>query len=91
MSQSNIEYFNSLLLAANWNSVIDITDTETAFSNFFKIIKDCFEQAFPLKVSKSNKQFIPLHPWMSHGLLTSRKAKIKLFRKKLNRIQYQQI
>ena len=80
MSDKNIECFQNLLAASNWNSVTDSIDIELAFSSFFNIIDDCFIQAFPLRKKTINKQAFP---WMTQGLLVSHRIKKSYFVKKI--------
>ena len=55
----------------------------SSFKTFFDTIDKCFEDSFPKKtvsVSKKSKQNAP---WMTTGLYTSRKHKLRLYSKKL--------
>ena len=83
MNSANKSEFKDKLENTDWNFIYQDCDTESAFSNFFHHLDNCFESSFPKKIIKSSKQKIPLNPWMSMGLLNSRKKKNILFRKKL--------
>lgn len=77
--------FQSILTSQNWNSVIDENRPALAFACFFNIIKTCYDEAFPVVQYTSTVKNTPINPWMTHGLLQSRKTKQKLYsRKTLN-------
>lgn len=62
----------------DWTPVIS-DNTVQAFSIFQKIFFDQHKTSCPLIVS--NKKFVPQQPYMTKGLLKSRRIKMKLYRK----------
>ena len=75
--------FLRLLEIQPWDNILNDFNPVSAFDNLFSYIDTCFEESFPEKqclCSPKNKQYVP---WMTSGLLTSRKRKLKLFHKKL--------
>ena len=76
--------FDNLLKTNDWTNVTNEMNPKNAFNNFFEVIDESVNIAFPeisVKVSQKNA---PINPWMTQGLLISRKHKEKLFTKKLN-------
>ena len=57
--------------------------TKHTFDNFFEILDGAVNKVFPETLIKVHKFNSPLNPWMTTGLLTSRKRKEKLASKKL--------
>ena len=83
MNEINQVRFRNLLYEQNWEGVVNEQDPEKSFKNFFKIFNELFNLCFPEIDLKPNKNKIKIHPWMSNGLLTSRKRKLKLLNKKI--------
>lgn len=54
-----------------------------AFKNFWATFDGYFDFAFPECETKFTKRFCPLNPWMTMGLLQSRRQKSKLAGKKM--------
>ena len=77
--------FKSLLQPAQWTCVTNENRPASAFSNFFGILDASFEVSFPKFIFKPNKRCTPLQPWMTPGLLKSRKRKEKLATVKIKR------
>ena len=65
--------------------VTDIQNPENAFDNFFEIINEARDLAFPETEIKPKKDKIKHSPWMTQGLLVSLKQKQKLFSLKLRK------
>jgi len=59
-------------------------DPVTAFSEFSSISNNIYEDSFPLKESKPNKNKNPINPWFTSILLLSRKIK-EITKKKFKR------
>ena len=74
----SLEYLRRYLTQVDWNPVYS-DDTTGAFVKFEKIFYEATQICCPLVKNKNFNK--PLNPWMSRGLLTSRKMKEKLFRK----------
>ena len=78
--------FKTLLNSFNWTeNILDENRPKQAFNNFFNIIDSCVDLAFPEVTTKTSNKYTPINPWMSGGLLTSRKQKEKLASKKLRK------
>ena len=75
--------FKNLIKDFTWDSVINEHDPQQAFSKFFDIFNGAFNLSFPETELKPNKNKIRVNPWMTSGLLISRKTKEKLFSLKL--------
>ena len=63
----------------DWSSDLKIDNCQKAFTSINNKINDFYREAFPYKTFNKNKASNPLNPWMSTGLLKSRKTKEKLF------------
>ena len=83
MTEKNKQTFSKLLQDHNWDNVLFNSDPNSAFSDFFNHIDRYYDMAFPEKPVKLSKRNKPNSPWITTGLLESRKHKQKLFSKKL--------
>lgn len=75
--------FASLLESATWETILTENRPEHAYRLFYEHVDNSFDLAFPISQVKNNVNRIPLSPWMTQGLLQSRKHKDKLGTKKL--------
>lgn len=75
-----LEFLNALN-SRSWLEILTLNCPNLACDLFCQIFNDLFEIFFPIKTCKLNKNHIPLNPFMSHGLLKSRKTKLKLARR----------
>ena len=82
-SQSNVDNFTNSLRNLSWNDVLSSPATQTSYDNFHGTFFDLFNFHFPLSKKKFNKNFNKKDPWMSAGLLTSRRRKNSLFKQSL--------
>ena len=83
MSKKNKDAFCKKIEDSNIHSVVNDYNPITAFETFSNILNSNFEESFPLIESKPNKNNTPINPWMTPGLLISKKEKDKLASKKL--------
>ena len=83
MNNETIQGYKSLLESATWETVLNENRPLNAYNSFFEHIDGSFDLAFPVVQVKHNISKIPLNPWMTRGLLQSRKHKDKLGVKKL--------
>ena len=77
-SKPNLTKFNDTLLRFDWSNVISSNDTQISYSNFSDSFFTLYNLHFPLKKIKFNKIYHKLEIWMSSGLLTSRREKMRL-------------
>ena len=75
--------FEDLLLNENWTDLMSENRPEHAFSMFFNKINRCHENAFPFIETKPTIKNTPINPWMTAGLLKSRKRKQQLYAKQI--------
>ena len=80
MSLKNINAFCEILSKANWDSIHEENEVIKAFDNFYNKITDTAELSFPLKLVKTKK--VNKVPWMTPGLLKSKKQKTNCLIKK---------
>lgn len=73
--------FKEILLDASWEEVLASNCPNEASSLFCNRFFEIFNDSFPLMATKKNKNYNPLNPFMSKGLLISRRKKIMLSRK----------
>ena len=81
MSSKNITAFCDLLTKSNWDFIQEENDITKAYDYFYEKINATAEISFPLKVVKVAKSFKV--PWMTPGLIKSKKIKNKLLNKKI--------
>jgi exonuclease III len=77
-SQNNVNNFTNLLLAQNWNHVLECDETQNAYNLFSDTFFNIFNASFPLTRAKFNRNVHAVEKWMSIGLLTSCRNKIQL-------------
>ena len=75
---ANIDRFKDYLLAKDWSNVLSSTDAQCSYNNFQEIFSKSYDLHLPLITKKFNKNFHKKEPWMTGGLLTSRRSKINL-------------
>ena len=78
LSDTNICNFNDSLISMNWTNVTSSADTQSAFDTFSDEFYSLYDTHIPLVTVKFNKNFHKIDPWITKGLLTSRRQKIKL-------------
>ena len=88
-SELNINKFNNMLTATNFEDVLDMNDPELAYSLFMDKYKYCFNECFPEKLTKlkMNKKYVKKEPWMTDDLMIMLKEKSKLYCKKIKMLQ----
>ena len=72
--------FFECLSALSWNEILEIECPSLSYSKFFDIFMEFFNLNFPFVHNFKNKDFIPKQPFMTTGLLRSRKIKENLAR-----------
>ncbi len=77
-SQYNYDRFLDALNSINWNVMTDMNDTQQIYDFFSETFLSIFNLYFPILFKKANKNNQPMNPWMTRGLLISRKQKIHL-------------
>ena len=85
INSTTVTAFKGLLETVPWTNVTDENRPKQAFDNFFEKLDCCGEVAFPVTDVKISKRVCPLNPWMTPGLLRSRRQKEKLAVKKMRR------
>ena len=80
INDETIPGFENLLITAPWDRVMK-DDPKVAFDNFFEIIGNATDVAFPeVEITPKSAKNVR-SPWMSSGLLKSSRTKNKLFSK----------
>ena len=82
MSEKNMVAFKESLDDIDWTPVYD-ENPKVAFDEFYNIIDTKFEEHFPIIKHRKRKDLNPMNPYMTKGLLVSRKRKNKLAAKKI--------
>ena len=72
-SEANITRFKIAMGSYNWDHVLSENCTQSAYTNFITTFSMLFDTFFPIKKTKFNRNFNSIEPWMSSGILTSRK------------------
>ena len=80
-----IPKFQTLLAETSWNDVINENRPEYAYQHFFDIINRYMDEAFPVQTIKMCNKKMSFHPWITPGILISRKTKQKLLALKIRK------
>ena len=84
INSAKISMLEQNLVHTDWSSVTNEKNPVIAYKNFFQLFYKTFNMHCPVITKRiKNKRDIPLHPWMTKGLLVSRKRKEKLLKEKL--------
>ena len=83
INENTTPAFKTLLESVPWNIVTEENRPKQAFEKFFERLDVCGDMAFPIVEQKISKRVCPLKPWMTSGLLKSRRQKEKLAAKKM--------
>jgi len=78
MSEDNKAKFKESLDNCHWGEIYGSDCPQGGFDLFFNKFNSLYEIHFPLKKIKFNKNFHKIEPFMTQGLLISRKEKIVL-------------
>ena len=74
-SPDGIQRFKTALSNYNWTHVTNQTCVQEATNNFLSTFNTLFNTFFPETTKTFNKSVNPIEPWMSRGILISRKNK----------------
>ena len=77
-SALNTQHFISSMTNMTWNHVLTNYDTQLAYDSFSDTFYDIFNLYFPIQTKKINKRYHNLEPWMTSGILKSRRTKLFL-------------
>ena len=77
-TEDSINRFNDSLSAMSWNNVIQSNDPQLSFNNFTETFSSLHDIHLPIVTKKFNRNFHKIEPWITNGLLTSRRQKINL-------------
>ena len=77
-SDANLDYFKNSLSALGWHDVTSTSDPQLALNSFSETFTSLYDLHFPLVTKKFNKNFHKIEPWITGGILTSRRRKIEL-------------
>ena len=75
-SELNISNFKNSLSTLGWVNVTEQQDPQLAFNNFSDTFSTLYNLHMPLKTKKFNRNFSNIEPWMTTGLLISRRKKL---------------
>jgi hypothetical protein len=82
-SNDNLLEFKRLLSLSNWDAVLLKEDVDEAYDEFWSIYTGLFNQNFPLKKRRFNKNIHKIQNFMTNGLLISRNNKKVLYKTSL--------
>ena len=74
-SPDSILKFKNALSGYNWQHVTEQNCVQEATNNFFATFDALFDAFFPLTTKNFCKSLNPIEPWMSRGILISRRQK----------------
>ena len=78
VNDSTIPKFQRLISETSWDNIINENRPEYAYQRFFDTLNDLADQAFPEQIQKLSLTRLPIQPWITPGILISRKTKQKL-------------
>ena len=81
-SEANLARFKVSLSSMGWTNVTSIADPQLALNNFSETFSSLYDLHFPLITKKFNKNFHRVEPWITNGLLVSRRQKLLLEKQK---------
>jgi len=73
-----LDNFKETISNINWNFVGEQDGPQNAYNVFSDTFINLYELSFPVFHTRFNKNFHAIEPWMSKGLLISRKRKLEL-------------
>jgi hypothetical protein len=74
-SDVNISEFKRTIENLSWNQVLNCNNTQEAYNQFSDTFLTLYDLHFPVTTKTFNKNFHKLEPWMTAGILISRKTK----------------
>jgi hypothetical protein len=80
----NLNKFKAEMSLKNWDCVLNSQDINNAYSEFWNVYNTCHNATFPLKKIRFNKNIHKKNPFMTIGLLTSRKTKNQLHKRSIS-------
>jgi hypothetical protein len=83
-SENNMNNFKLSLGNFGWNDVLSTNDTQAAYNTFSDTFLSLHDIHFPNKTVKFNKNIHNIEPWMTTGLLLSRRQKNFLCKQSLS-------
>jgi hypothetical protein len=88
-SVQKIDNFRDNVRPLRWNNVTSENDANVCFDNFWNDFSAMYELYFPPKRIKFNKNYHKINPYMTPGLLVSRRNKLSLQKKSIiNLVMY---
>jgi len=82
-SLTNLSDFKTALRDTNWQTTLNARDVNESYNCFWNIFSNLYEQHFPLRKVKRNKNFHKINNFMTQGLLNSRNTKNSLHKASL--------
>ena len=83
-STEAIEKFKNALQETNWESILNDTNTNSAYDKFLDIYTSLLNEHLKLVTTKFNKYKHKLKSWITKGILKSLKTKDKLYKKMIS-------
>ena len=82
-SNENVEKFKRALHSYKWDHVLTEKCPQSAYTNFSNTFNNLVDTFFPESSKKFNSNIHKIDPWMTAGILTSRRNKGILYKKQL--------
>jgi hypothetical protein len=82
-SNAKIDNFRDNLRNIRWNNVVSFQDANVCYNNFWNDFSLLYNLHFPVKKVTFNRNVHRVNPYMTIGLLISRRRKIELHKKAL--------
>ena len=83
--------FKNILAQTDFSEVLNNADPDGAHNCFLHVYSSLFDNACPIKYIRATSEYIKREPWITGGLMISIINKSKLYRKKINKPNEQNI
>ena len=83
-TNENIDQFKSVLSDLSWVEVFTSSDAQLSYDSFSNTFNELFNNYFPEREIRFNKNIHKIEPFMTHGLLVSRQIKQELEKTSIN-------
>ena len=91
LKDSNIKDFKNILAQTDFSEVLNNADPDGAYNCFLHVYSSLFDKACPIKYIRATSKYIKREPWITGGMMISIINKSKLYRKKINKPNEQNI
>lgn len=81
-TEQNITNFKNELELLSFDELLNDQDAQSSYNTFHSMFFNAYERHFPIKTTRFNKNIHKKEKWMTQGLLTSRRSKLRFANQK---------